>query len=289
MPFFAFSEKAEYIIIGTGPDMLRQLISLLVGLVLAGCAAPPSREVPHARSPVSATAGIVTPPNFGDRNPVESWNGKPPHGYPVHGVDVARYQTSIDWQTARANGVNFAFIKATEGGDRVDEMFDHHWRGAAQAGVARGAYHFFYHCRPAIEQARWFIQHVPKTRGALPPVLDLEWTPFSPTCTIRRDSATIQREAQVFVDHVAAHYGQKPIIYTTIDFFRDNDLGQVKRADFWLRAVKKHPQDLYDGHHWLTWQYTSTGLVPGIPGEVDLNVFAGSEAEWRNWLAASTR
>ena len=57
-------------------------------------------------------------------------------------------------------------------------------------------------------------------------------------------------------------------------------------ADFWLRAVAKHPADLYDGHPWTFWQYTSTGLVPGIPGKVDINVFAGSEKNWHEWLAA---
>ncbi|MFZ1480635.1 MAG: GH25 family lysozyme, partial [Paracoccaceae bacterium] len=82
----------------------------------------------------------MTSPNFADAKPVDGWNGKPPAAYAVHGIDVAKYQTGIDWATARANGVNFAFIKATEGGDRVDEMFRDHWRGAGRAGVARGAY-----------------------------------------------------------------------------------------------------------------------------------------------------
>ncbi|MCY1382632.1 Glycosyl hydrolases family 25 [compost metagenome] len=82
------------------------------------------------------------------------------------------------------------------------------------------------------------------------------------------------------------HYGQRPILYTSIDFFEDNQMWKVSGAEFWLRAVAKHPQDLYDGHHWQFWQYTSTGLIPGIPGKVDINVFAGSAADWQGWLAA---
>jgi lysozyme len=127
---------------------------------------------------------------------------------------VSRYQAPIDWATARANGVSFAFIKATEGGDRVDSGFVGHWRGAGAAGVARGAYHFFYFCTPAEVQARWFIANVPKERGMLPPVVDLEWNPQSPTCTYRPPPEVVRAEALTFMDLLERHYGQRPIIYT---------------------------------------------------------------------------
>lgn len=270
--------------------MWRMPFSLLILAVVAGCAGGPPHEMPPARPAVHLAPAAVTSANFGDARPNAHWAGHAPDTHAVHGIDVSRYQAagSIDWPVARANGVNFAFIKATEGGDRADEAFKAHWRGAGNAGVARGAYHFFYHCRPAAEQARWFIRHVPRTRGALPPVLDIEWTPFSPTCRIRRDARTIRREAEIFIDLVARHYGQRPILYTTIDFFRDNEMQKVRGADFWLRAVARHPDGLYAGHRWLFWQYTSTGLVPGIRGEVDINAFAGSADAWRRWLASRT-
>nr|WP_283258417.1 GH25 family lysozyme [Pseudomonas sp. GX19020] len=266
--------------------MTRILIALALSLTLAACGGVGSRDRPAARPSTPIASNVVTAPNFGDAKPVTGWGGKPPQGYAVHGIDVARYQTEIDWATARANGVNFAFIKATEGGDRVDPMFEEHWRGAGRAGVRRGAYHFFYHCRSAEEQARWFIRHVPKVAGGLPPVLDMEWTPFSPTCTIRREASVIREDARIFIDILTRHYGQKPILYTSIDFFEDNQMWKVTGADFWLRAVAKHPQDLYDGQHWLFWQYTSTGLVPGVKGEVDINVYEGNPIQWNAWLAA---
>jgi lysozyme len=266
---------------------MKRAFALAFCLVLAACGGSRRADdrAPDARPAAAVPATAVTSPNFGDADPADH-GGKPPQAYPVHGIDVAKYQTGVDWETARANGVNFAFIKATEGGDLVDEMFRDHWRGAGRAGVKRGAYHFFYHCRPAIEQARWFIRHVPKTPGALPPVLDMEWTPFSPTCTIRRPAAEIRRDAKIFIEAVTAHYGQRPVLYTSIDFFEDNQMWKVQGADFWLRAVAKHPADLYDGQQWTFWQYTSTGLVPGIAGKVDINVFAGSEAAWGSWLAS---
>jgi lysozyme len=256
--------------------MIRNLVVLSLA-VLAACGAPSRDTAPEALE-VSVTSS-----NFSDSDPTD-WPGRSPDRYPVHGIDLSRFQTQVDWPTARTNGVNFAFIKATEGGDMVDPMFESHWHGAGAAGVRRGAYHFFYHCRPAAEQARWFIRHVPRERGALPPVLDLEWTPFSPTCTIRRDGATIREEARVFLDILERHYGQRPMIYTTVDFFQDTELWRLQGVEFWLRAVADHPHGVYDGKAWTFWQYTSTGIVPGIAGRVDINVFAGSKRAWADWL-----
>ncbi|MFP5478430.1 MAG: GH25 family lysozyme [Alphaproteobacteria bacterium] len=253
--------------------------ALVLLLLLAACGMSPR--------PSQEETITVTTSNFRDADPTD-WPGRSPDRYPVHGIDLSRFQTAVDWPTARANGVNFAFIKATEGGDMVDPLFADHWRGAGAAGVKRGAYHFFYHCRPAAEQARWFIRHVPKVPGALPPVLDMEWTPTSPTCTIRRDGATIRQEARIFADIVARHYGQRPIVYTTVDFYEDTELWRLEGVEFWLRSVADHPGEVYGGGDWSFWQYTSTGVVPGIAGEVDINVFAGSKAAWARWLGGRT-
>jgi lysozyme len=261
------------------PGMMRALIFLSL-LGLAACGSAPQRDVPSG--PVGEVAVMAA--NFSDADPTD-WPGRSPDRYPVHGIDLSRFQPPVDWPTARASGVNFAFIKATEGGDLFDPMFKEHWRGAGAAGVRRGAYHFFYHCRPAAEQARWFIRHVPKTPGSLPPVLDMEWTPTSPTCTIRRDGATIREEARIFLAILERHYGQRPLIYTTVDFFDDTELWRLQGVEFWLRSVADHPHGVYDGKAWSFWQYTSTGLIPGVQGKVDINAFAGSRAAWSDWLA----
>ena len=96
-------------------------------------------------SPVSsggvAAKVAMTNPRFKDNDP-HIWESGAPWTYAVHGTDVSKYQTSADWSQMRESGVSFAFIKATEGGDRVDDMFESHWRGARAAGVPRGAYHF---------------------------------------------------------------------------------------------------------------------------------------------------
>ena len=253
------------------------ILFVVLGLVLASLAAC-GGNAPHR--PVRGL-----PATFGDADP-HSWSGRAPVHYQVHGIDAARYQGEIDFRAARDAGVAFAFLKATEGADHKDDTFRANWRHARAAGVPVGAYHYYYFCRTAEEQARWYIANVPRARGALPPVLDLEWNHRSRTCTRRPDAAHIRAEARIFLRMLTAHYGQRPIIYTTVDFWRDNDLQQLQGYDVWLRSVAGHPAGTYPGARWTFWQYTGTGLVPGVRGKVDINVFAGSPSSWAAWYKA---
>lgn len=276
--------------------MPRSLILIAIVLSLTACTsgrttladlAPTSAAVTTG-SVIAPFAAAVRSPRFEDRRPVE-WPARTPWHYEIHGTDVSRYQTDVDWEAARDSGISFVFIKATEGGDMLDPMFQRHWRGAAQAGVPRSAYHFFYFCRPAIEQARWFIQNVPRDASAMPHVLDMEWNHLSPTCRLRPPADEVQSEMKIFLDALERHYGKRPIIYTTVDFYSDNRLHQFRGYDYWLRSVAAHPVARYPGESYRFWQYTGTGIVPGIRGDADINVFNGSAAQWQEWLRSHTR
>ena len=260
---------------------LRRLI-FLAAFALAACGGGGLETAPPAEP------GALFKANFSDNDPVD-FNARAPSSYPVHGIDAARFQKSIDWSTARRNGVNFAFIKATEGGDLLDVEFKNHWRGAARAGVARGAYHFYYFCTTPEVQAKWFIRNVPRG-NMLPPVLDMEWNPFSPTCaTVRPPAAEVQDQMRRWLRLVEAHYGQRPIIYTTPKFYRENKLSGFNGYEFWLRTTAKTPAEAYPGERWTFWQYSATGIIDGIAGEVDLNAFSGSRADWTAWVAARAK
>lgn len=257
--------------------------------VVASCsvrtpAPPPSgpQVIPTQRPSQAELARLITYPRFGDADPHE-WQGRGPNSYAIHGIDVSRYQGDIDWPQVRDAGVSYAYIKATEGGDVTDPKFSANWQGARRAGLPRGAYHYYYFCRPAAEQARWFIKHVPRDANALPPVLDMEWNPRSRTCTKRPDGRVVRAEARKFLAILEAHYGRRPVIYTTVDFYRETGIGRLKGVEFWLRSVAGHPRRVYPGAFWRFWQYTGTGLVPGINGPVDLNVFHDSPETWLRW------
>ncbi len=112
------------------------LAVLAIALVSCGRRGPQPQTVePLAFADVTGPSIIF--PKFGDADPHE-WEGRHPGHYPVHGLDVSRWQGPIDWHTAKASGVSFTFIKATEGGDFADPLFDEHRRGAQAARVPWG-------------------------------------------------------------------------------------------------------------------------------------------------------
>jgi lysozyme len=233
--------------------------------------------VPLAASEVEDLATAVAyAPAVADNDPPEPVSRK--------GIDVSYYQGAIDWHAVRADGIGFAYLKATEGGDRVDERFSENWDAAARAGVHRGAYHFWYHCRPGREQAAWFIRTVPKEPDALPPVLDMEWTPTSPTCRIRPHAHSLHAEMKDFLDAVEAHYGKRPVIYTSVDFYADRMVDAFHDYHLWVRSVADHPSERYGDR---AWQYTATGRAGGVDGAVDLNVFQGSDEEFRQFVSGA--
>ncbi|QND54800.1 glycosyl hydrolase (plasmid) [Phyllobacterium sp. 628] len=240
-------------------------------------AAPMMREAPQGRMQIYSR-------RFRDAKPI-NFGSASPRKLAVHGVDVSRWQGDVDWVNLRSQGANFAYIKATDGGDHIDPMFKTNWRKAKEAGLKRGAYHFFYWCRTAGEQADWFIRNVPREAGALPPAIDVEWNGES-SCKRRPSRKLVLEKMQVFMDKLTAYYGQRPIIYTAPDFYRDNLKEAFADYPFWLRAVAEHPSKVYPGRRWLFWQYSGSGLSHGVEGRIDLNVFHGSEDEWHNWVAA---
>ena len=206
------------------------------------------------------------------------------HVMPVQGIDVSYWQGDIDWRKVGDAGIQFAYIKATEGGDRVDPKFLDNWRAAKQAGISRGAYHVMYWCRVAKEQASWFVSNTPADEDALPPVLDVEWNSHSKTCPhhIAREDAIAK--IKIMLKAMEAHSGKRPIIYTDPKFHRDVLEGEFPNYHFWLRSVAATPEEKYESRNWVFWQFTTTGRVRGVAGPVDRNSFNGTKADWQRAL-----
>lgn len=201
------------------------------------------------------------------------------------GVDVASYQhpagAPIDWVAVRNAGHNFAIVKATEGSGYTNPYFAGDWNGAAAAGLYRGAYHYARPALPlstAVDQARYFVSRAGSMTGGvdLPGVLDLEETGGLG----QRDLADWTR---VWLGEVERLTGKLPILYTGYYFWRDNvgnpaDIGA--RYRLWLPSYPNDPNSTTfrplvpaGWATWTFWQYTSTGSVPGISGNVDVNRF----------------
>ncbi|WP_224405518.1 GH25 family lysozyme [Afifella sp. IM 167] len=246
---------------------LRFGAALLAAALLAGCGGGAIDYLPD----VDPNAGVVRA-----------------HQMPVQGIDISKYQGDIDWRRVKASGIRFAYIKVSEGGDHVDEKFYQNWEAAARAGMPRGAYHFMYWCRTAAEQALWYQLAVPQDKSQLPPVLDLEWNHQSATCGHKISKEEALAKIDVMLAAMEAHTGKKPIIYTDITFHKDVLEGRYRNYPFWLRSVAAEPKERFKDRPFLIWQFTATGRVEGISGNVDRNAFNGSERDFERWLARST-
>ncbi|MEO5760058.1 MAG: GH25 family lysozyme [Mesorhizobium sp.] len=187
--------------------------------------------------------------------------------YPIRGIDVSHHQGQIDWRRVAADDVAFAVIKATEGGDHVDDAFAKNLQEARAAGLAVGAYHFFTFCRPGADQARNFISVVPHDQPLLPPVVDIE---FGGNCPQRPTPEQLSAELQAFLGPVEATFGKPAIVYLT-DEAEDAYAGRIAVRPLWRRSLVLRP----DRDDWVYWQYHNRGRVDGITGDVDLNVLQG--------------
>ncbi|WP_420104198.1 GH25 family lysozyme [Bosea sp. (in: a-proteobacteria)] len=200
----------------------------------------------------------------------------------IQGIDVSRWQGEIDWARVKEAGTRFAFIKATEGGDHLDPQFRRNWAEAKRHGIPRSAYHFVWWCRSAKDQVRWIKKHIPRDPDALPPVLDVEWQNDS-QCTKRISQREALEKIEVMLKGLREHTGKKPVIYTDINFHEDILEGQFNDHPYWLRSTAAPLAKRYARDRWEFWQFTTTGRVPGITGDVDRNAFFGSEHEFEAW------
>ena len=205
--------------------------------------------------------------------------------YPVKGVDVSHYQGDIAWQALAADGVRFAYIKATENTHYRDARFAENWRASREAGIARGAYHFFSMCKPGAQQAANFATAVPVEAESLPHALDAEQ--LEP-CIEGKRAADPVAEILAFLDAAEKTYGRRPLIYTTREFYETYleqaaRKGRLGKERFWLRSLHRVP--LFGNQGWLFWQYHNAGSRGGIEGPVDLNAFNGSPGEFKKFGA----
>lgn len=206
--------------------------------------------------------------------------------YPVQGIDVSHHQGAIDWTATSRRGLAFAYVKASEGGDLADPRFEENWRGAQTAGLAPGAYHFFTFCRDGGAQATNFMRVLSGVRGPmLPPAVDLE---FAGNCAARPAPQALARELRAFSDRVQRTIGARPVFYVTGSFWERYHAAVPEDAELWVRSVYFRPERGFPAS-WRFWQFASRARVPGVAGSVDLNVFCGSEDEWRRYLRERLR
>lgn len=209
----------------------------------------------------------------------------------TRGIDVSHYQESAtSWIDAYASGVRFAFINACDGTVK-DALFDTHW-AKSKGVVRRGGYHYLLSYIDGAVQGAFFVSLFKDGFGELRPCVDVE-----------EASAPAYLHAQrlkQWIDVVEAASKKKPVIYTRPDIWARiaQYCAWAKDYDVWIARYpftkkdpgivevetgKYDPADLAPFGRWSFWQYTDSGVVPGIGAPVDLDVFDGDEAALAAW------
>ena len=190
---------------------------------------------------------------------------------PSQGIDVSYYQGDITWPRVKRAGIEFAFIRAADGTDLIDPMFQANWGGAGNAGIPRGAYQYFRADQDPVKQADVLIGLL-RTHGAgeLPPVIDVEDTAGLPL-------QTVAENARAWIERVRKELKVEPIVYTNPGMWITRGAPEIASQTLWVaHYTTTCPSIPSPWKLWRIWQYTDNGRVDGIDGVVDLDVLDGA-------------
>lgn len=201
-----------------------------------------------------------------------------PERYPIRGIDVSAHNGEIDMQKVKDAGIEFIFIKATEGGDFKDSYFRHNYDKATKAGLKKGIYHFFRFDRDGVDQALNFMRVVEDRRPELGLVIDIEKAGNPDSIP----SEVVNHRLFEMVDYLNL-LGHRVMFYSNRDGYYDYLAETFPGYPLWICSFAENPINA----EWTFWQYNHRGKIDGIDGNVDLNAFCGSHEEWESFLNGS--
>ena len=193
------------------------------------------------------------------------------------GIDVSVYQGDIDWEAVKADGIDFAIIRlgfrgyGSTGSMNLDANFIANIEGATAAGLDVGVYFFSQAITPeeAAEEAEFVLHYLDGRELAYPVVFDWEVIGKTTARTYGLDTQTLCESANVFCSMIEDAGYEAMIYITSYAGYVKYDLSKVLEYDLWFAQYADVPTFYYD---FAMWQYSSTGRVDGIEGDVDLNI-----------------
>ena len=188
----------------------------------------------------------------------------------IHGIDLSHYQGDVFWQAIGENRkMAYVYLKATEGGDRIDSRYADNIKMAKHAGLKVGSYHFFRPKTPVQLQLENFTTQCHPDDQDLIPMIDIE------------TKANLSNEAFIdslmsFLQLIEDYYHQKPLLYTGRNFY-DKYLsgGLVDDYKLMIAMYTEEEPVLIDDRDITMWQYTGKGSINGVKGHVDKSRFMG--------------
>ena len=234
------------------------IVSVIAAILLLSKPAP---QPPAETIPVTAPTQAPTKPTQ-------------PTTPPVKGIDVSEHQEKIDWQQVKDSGVEFVMIRVgwrgeTKGQLFADTLAQTHYAGAKAAGLKVGAYIFSQaiSVEEGKEEANYLLEQT--AHWDMDMFLVLNWEHLSNrNRTTAVNAKQLTAITQAFCQTIAQG-GQKPMVY--FDAYLASSrlhLKELREYPFWLA---QYADEMEFPHPVKMWQYTSTGTVPGITGNVDIN------------------
>ena len=180
------------------------------------------------------------------------------------GIDISSHQGFIDWAKVSSDkNISFVYIKATEGATYRSPHYAHNITQARRHGLLVGSYHYLSSSSTIDEQFKNFSKFALKSVQDLIPMLDVE---------VRGDWSRSQLIDSVdrFCQLVELHYGVQPMIYSTMGFYNKNLAPHFNKHHLYIgRYSNEKPEINWEGEYTI-WQYSETGIIPGIDAYVDL-------------------
>ena len=187
----------------------------------------------------------------------------------VHGIDLSHYQGEVFWETVGENTkMAYVYLKATEGGDRIDAQYERNIDLAHRHGLKVGSYHFFRPKTPVLTQLENFMTQCRPGEQDLIPMIDVETTGGL-------SSEEFCDSLYAFLDLIEEAYHQQPLIYTFRNFYNKHLVGKINDYKLMIAMYTEEEPVLADGRDITMWQYTSHGRIVGIRGSVDKSRFMG--------------
>jgi len=190
----------------------------------------------------------------------------------VHGIDLSHYQGEVFWETVgERTKMAYVYLKATEGGDRIDAKYERNIELAHRYGLKVGSYHFFRPKTPLHLQLRNFTAQCLPGEQDLIPMIDVETTGNMPDAQFCDSLIT-------FLGMIEQAYHQKPLVYTFRNFYNWHLVGQLDDYQLMIAMYQDEEPVLADGRDITMWQYTGKGRIIGVNGYIDKSRFLGSHA-----------
>lgn len=196
--------------------------------------------------------------------------------YPIRGIDISAHNGMMNLDAAAADGVAFAFIKASEGISFRDENFSINYKKAGHAGIKRGAYHYFRFDCDGVKQAINLLSVVRNRQLELGIAIDVE--DHGNASDVPPE--LIQQRLQDMVEYLNL-MGRRVMFYTNREGYEKYLMDNYPGYPLWICHFSETPFDA----DWTFWQYDHHGKVKGIRGDVDLDVFIGSHSDWEQYLS----